>query len=301
MDIKVFLQRFPLVKHLLLMVAVSVAIFVAVYLFLMHYGRHGEEFAVPELVGKNVDELDEFPQSKLLEYIIIDSVYVPNREGGEVLSQNPIAHEKVKAGRKVYMIICAYNPEKITVPDVIDMTVRRAISELGAVELQGGKLTFVENEYKNAVLEMYYKGRPVDDKTQVPKGSEIDFTVGLGENPDEAVTLTPFVLGKSPKEARRDILPASMNVGVEHYDADIDPRYARVSRQEPNYNGITRLPLGAKVELWYSSDRSTDFDKLVKDFKVDTTGAAASGVPVYGSDGDDELLIEEGDGGLLSW
>jgi hypothetical protein len=55
------------------------------------------------------------------------------------------------------------------------------------------------------------------------------------------------------------------------------------------------------VELWYSSDRSTDFDKLVKDFKVDTTGAAASGVPVYGSDGDDELLIEEGDGGLLSW
>lgn len=289
MSIKEFFRKFPILKHLLLMLLISIAIFIGVYFLLQHYSRHGQEFSVPEIVGKNIEELSSFPQSSQLEFIVIDSVFVPNSEGGLVLTQDPIAHENVKSGRKVYITISAYRPEKIQVPDVIDMTVRRAISELEGAGLQGGKLTFVESSFKNAVLEETYKGRGVTPKTMVEKGSYIDLTVGKGDVPEEAVSMVPFVLGKTPEDARKTILSASMNIGKEHYPTDIDPRYVRVAKQQPNYNGRSRLPLGTAVEIWYESENKTDFDKLVKEFKVDTTNIE-----------EQEALLEESES-FFSW
>ncbi len=289
MNIRELFYKHPLFKHLFLMLVVSAAILIGVYFFLKHYSRHGQEFAVPEIVGQNISDLSSFPQSSQLEYIVIDSVFVPNSEGGVVLTQDPIAHEKVKAGRKVYITISAYSPEKIPVPDVLDMTVRRAISELEGVGLQGGKLTFVESDFKNAVLEQHYKGREVTEKTMVEKGSFIDLTVGKGEVQEDAVTVAPFVLGKTPEDARRAILSSSLNIGKEHYPKDIDPRYVRVAKQEPAYNGRSRLPLGTAVEIWYESENTTDFDKLVKEFKIDT------------SDIIEQEMVEEESESFFSW
>ncbi len=255
------------------MLLVCIGIFIMVYFFLRMYSRHGHEFAVPEIVGKNIEDIASIPESQNLEYVIIDSIFVANSEGGVILTQDPVAHEKVKEGRKVYITISAYSPEKVIVPEVMDMTVRRAVSELEGAGLQGGKLTFIENDYKNAILGQSYRGKPIHEKTEVPKGSMIDLTVGLGALPNEAVTLAPFVLGKTPEDARRSILSASMNVGKEHYETDMDIRYARVYKQYPDYNGVTRLPLGATVELWYRSENKTDFKKLVREFKVDTSNA----------------------------
>jgi beta-lactam-binding protein with PASTA domain len=271
MSIKEFFYKFPLVKHLLLMLGVSIVIFICIYFFLKVYGRHGEEFSVPEIVGKNIEELNTFPQASQLNFIVIDSIFVPNSNGGIILSQDPIAHQKVKAGRKIYLTISSYRPEKIHVPDIVDMTVRRAISELEGAGLEGGKLTFVESEFKNAVLEQYYKGRLVSENTKVEKGSQIDLTIGKGNSEEGATTVAPFVLGKSPKDARKSILSSSLNVGKEHYPKDVDPRYVRVAKQSPNYNGRTRLHFGTEIEIWYESENTTDFSKLVKDFKVDTT------------------------------
>ena len=271
MNIKEFFYKYPLFKHLLLMFGVSVIILIGVYFFLKHYSRHGQEFIVPEIVGHNISDLSSFPESTQLEFIVIDSVFVANSEGGIVLTQDPIAHENVKPGRKVYITISSYSPEKIHVPDVIDMTVRRAISELEGAGLQGGKLSFVESEFKNAVLEQYHKGRMVAENTMVEKGSYIDLTVGKGDIQEESVTIAPFVLGKTPEDARRTILSASLNVGKEHYPADVDPRYVRVAKQSPNYNGRSRLQLGTTVEIWYESENTTDFNKLVKNFKIDTS------------------------------
>lgn len=271
MNIKEFFYKFPLIKHLLLMLIVSIIIFIGVYFLLKMYGRHGEEFSVPEIVGKNIEDLNTFPQASQLNFIVIDSIFVPNSNGGIILSQDPIAHQKVKAGRKIYLTISAYRPEKIHVPDIVDMTVRRAISELEGAGLEGGKLTFVESDFKNAVLEQYYEGRLISENTKVEKGSYIDLTIGKGNVEEEAKTVAPFVLGKTPKDARKTILSSSLNVGKEHYPKDVDPRYVRVAKQSPNYNGRTRLHFGTEIEIWYESENTTDFNKLVKDFKVDTS------------------------------
>ena len=284
-----FFSRFPIVKHLFLMLLVSVVIMIGVYFFLKIYGRHGQEISVPEIVGKNIDELNTFPQSSQLNYIIIDSVFVANSKGGIILSQDPIAHEKVKEGRKIYLTISSYRPEKIHVPDIIDMTVRRAITELDGAGLECGKLTFVESDFKNAVLERYHNGRMVSENTKVEKGSYIDLTVGLGSVEEEAVNIVPFVLGKTPKDARKTILSASLNIGKEHYPKNADPQYVRVAKQKPNYNGRTRIPLGSEIEIWYESEETTDFKKLVKDFKVDTTEII-----------EEETYTEESNG-LFNW
>jgi hypothetical protein len=31
------------------------------------------------------------------------------------------------------------------------------------------------------------------------------------------------------------------------------------------------MPLGTKIEIWYESEKTTDFNKVVKEFKVDTS------------------------------
>ena len=174
--------------------------------------------------------------------------------------------------------------------DVIELKVKEINDkDIICTVLQGGKLTFVESSFKNAVLEETYKGRGVTPKTMVEKGSYIDLTVGKGDVPEEAVSMVPFVLGKTPEDARKTILSASMNIGKEHYPTDIDPRYVRVAKQQPNYNGRSRLPLGTAVEIWYESENTTDFNKLVKNFEIDTSTIV------------DEEVIDEENEASFNW
>ena len=263
-----FFKRYPWVLHLLIMLGVSLVVLMLVFLFIRIYARQGEEFELPDMVGKNITEL-QADNPIGLDIVVLDSVFRPGQEGGRILTQDPKGGTRVKRGRKLYITMTAFTPEDAVLPELAGLTVRQAVNELQASGLTCGKLTFVEDPYKNNVIEQTCKGKTVYAGQQITRGSVIDLVVGLGDGMGRSVV--PFVIGKTADRARRDIQSASLNVGREHFSGVKDRQTAVVCRQEPDYTGVSKYPYGTYVDLWYADADAVDVERMVREFKVDSS------------------------------
>ena len=254
--------------HLLIMLAISAVILVLVFIFIRIYARQGTESEMPDVVGMNISEA--MANNDLdLEYVVMDSIFRQGAEGGTILTQDPKGGTMVKSGRKVYVSITSYNADDAILPELAGLSVRQAVSELYALGLTVGKLTFVEDPYKNSVVDQSCKGKSLYAGQQIARGSVVDLVIGSGDGTGS--NSVPFVIGKTADKARRDILSVSLNVGEEHFRGVKDKNTAVVYRQEPDYTGVNKYPYGTSVELWYIDANSTDVAKMVQDFKVDSS------------------------------
>lgn len=263
-----FFKRYPWVLHLLIMLGVSLVVLIVAFQIIRIYARQGQEYELPDMVGHNVAELLADNPIEL-DVVVMDSIFRPGQEGGLILTQDPKGGTKVKKGRKLYITMTAYTPEDAVLPELVGLTVRQAVSELSAAGLQAGKLKFVEDPYKNNVIEQTCKGKTVYAGQQIERGSMIDLLVGLGDGSGRSVV--PFVLGRTPDRARRDILSASLNVGREHFGGVKNRSTAVVVRQDPDYTGVSKYTYGTSVELWYRDADDVDVDKMVREFQVDSS------------------------------
>ena len=115
----------------------------------------------------------------------------------------------------------------------------------------------------------------------------VDLTVGMGETPTG--TRVPFVIGQVASKARRGILSASMNVGQEHFDGVTDRSTAVCYRLNPDYTGVTRYPLGTYVDMWYCDATDEDVERIISNFKVDSSQIFTSDLDLY----EDYYTIDE--------
>lgn len=268
MDKEQFFKRFPWVIHVLAMLGISAVILVLVFLFIRIYARQGHEYELPGVVGSDIVSLQE-DNPLDLDIVVLDSIYRPGEPGGVILTQDPKAGTMVKRGRKLYVTITAYNPEDAVLPELAGLTVRQAVSELLSVGLVPGQLKFVEDPYPNNIIDQSCKGKTLYAGQQIARGSVVDLTVGLGDGTGRSVV--PFVIGKTAEKARRDVLTASLNVGKEHFKGVKNRQTAVVYKQEPDYNGVNRYAYGTEVTLWYVDEDKTDVQKMVREFKVDSS------------------------------
>lgn len=281
-----FFKKYPVAKHLLLMLGISAVILILVFIILKIYARQGQEYTLPDVVGMNYEEVRR-GDSLSLRYVVLDSIFKPGIEGGQILSQDPKPGTMIKKGRKIYITMTAYAAEDAVMPELSGSTVRQAVSHLENVGLQVGKLRFVDDPYKNAVIDQSMNGKNVYAGQQVPRGSRIDLTVGLGDGLGQSVV--PFVIGRTSDRARRDILVVSLNVGREHFNGVKDRQKAVVYRQEPDYTGVTQYPYGTEVELWYRDATPDEIDQMIKEFKVDSSKIIINSSP-------DESILTDDEG-----
>ena len=263
-----FFKRFPWVLHLLLMLGASLVILAVVFLFIRLYARQGQEYELPDVVGGHIEAL-KADNPVGLDYVVLDSIYRPDREGGLVLTQDPKAGTLVKKGRKVYLTLTSYTPEPSAMPELAGLSVRQAVSELASAGLAVGRLKFVDDPYKNTIVDQSCRGKSVYAGQEVPSGAVIDLVVGLGDG--KGASVVPFVIGKTADRARRDIVSLSLNVGKEHFRGVKDKSAAVVYRQEPDYTGVNRHAYGTEVELWYKDASADEVKQMVSEFKVDSS------------------------------
>lgn len=263
--VKIF-EEHPILKHLILMLAVSVVIIILIFLGLKLYGRHGDVCEMPDVMGLNIEEAQN-DNSNGLRYVVIDSIFQSGDPGGTILMQDPKAGTRIKPGRKVYVTISSYSAEAPTMPHVSN-TATIAISTL---EKEGllGKLYFrVDESVAGAVLNRTYKGYEVQEGERLDPGALIDLTIAM--RADNTATV-PFVIGKNSIDARRDIHRAMLNIGREHLRGITERNRAIVVRTEPEFNGINQYPYGTEIEIWYESSDKVDGAKLAREFKVDSS------------------------------
>lgn len=265
---KDFFKQHPLIKHLLYMLVISIVIIVLAFMLIKAIARQGKEYELPDYCGTPLAQL-KHDNPLHFTYVVIDSVYDAEKEGGIIIQQDPKPGTMVKTHRKVYVTVTTFAPSDVVLPELSNMTVRSAVSALEAAGLRCGKLKFVDSPYRNMILEATCKGKMVYAGEKMDQGAAVDLTVGIGDKP--VGTRVPFVIGQAPAKARRGILSASLNVGAEHWEGVTNRNSAVCYKLYPDYTGVTRYPLGTIVEMWYCDATEADIERIISNFKVDST------------------------------
>ncbi len=269
MDIKEFFKSRLFLKQLLFAVVLTITIIFLLIGSLNLYTHHGQSVTVPDVRGMKPEELSEHNDFSDFEFIVVDSVYDAKKEKGSIISQDPFPNAKVKRSRKVYLTVVSTTPERVKMPNLIDLTMRQAVSLLETYGLQVGSLEFVPDIAKNAVLKQKYKGVEIEAGKPIAKGSRIDLVVGQGMGSDKIPV--PFLLGKKQSEALKIIRASALNVGAEVFEDVKDTVHARVYKQRPAHGPNQYVKMGQTIDLWYRSDKKVNFDDLIRNYKFDST------------------------------
>ena len=261
-----FLRKHPVVLHLLLTLAASVLIVVLVFVFIKIYSRHGQEFVMEDYAGQNYSEvLSTNPHD--LRFVITDSIYNNDNMPGTILTQDPPAGAMIKKGRQVYLTIAASEPEDIIMPDLVDMSLRQAVSQLMSDGLLIGRLDFVESEDRNAIKSQSIRGRRVLAGQKVSRGSVVDLSVGRGTS--MAGTVVPVLIGKNRENAQRAVFSSSLNISEIFTQSVTNKSTAMVYKQDPVCSD-EKYPLGATVSVWYCPADEYEAKRRAADREIDS-------------------------------
>ena len=240
---------------------------------LSFYTQNGEAIELPDLTGISSNQLPEMEIARDFNFIVIDSVYDDHFNKGEIVLQDPIPGAKVKSGRKVYITIVATQPEMVVMPDLVDLSLRQALSELKSNSLKLDKLNYVSNFAKNAVLAQTIDGDTVSAGTEVLKGTSIQLILGKGLNNEKLEV--PFLIGMTENEAFKILNNSALNIGYLKYLDGRDKVHARVYEQQPSPKDNVKVEFGTYVDLWFRNDLYYNFDSLVDFYLIDTVAVDA--------------------------
>lgn len=231
-------------------------IILGIFKFIDNYTLHGETITVPSLEGLTIDEVEKILTEKELRYSILDSIYIENAVGGTVLEQNPAIDDLVKKNRTIYITVSKIVPTQVSMPDVVDMSLRLAIGKLKSYGLKI-KTQQRPSECVNCVLKQEINGKIIKPNEKIDKGSTIVLTIGIGTSNEKI--LAPYVIGLTKEEAQNQIMGSSLNTGFMDYEdckcvTKEDTLNAKVYRQNPVKSENIAINIGSSIDLYFTCD-----------------------------------------------
>ena len=129
MNLLRFLISKSFFKQLFFAALCSVFLFLIIYFGLNIITKHNSYQKVPELRGISLKKLSVILEKEGLRFEIIDSSrYIPSMKPMTVISHIPFAGREVKKNRKIYLTVNPSGFKKISLPNIIQITKRNAIS-----------------------------------------------------------------------------------------------------------------------------------------------------------------------------
>ncbi|QXP51830.1 PASTA domain-containing protein [Cellulophaga sp. HaHa_2_95] len=143
--------------------------------------NHGEFVEVPDLAKLSVTQMRKVVEDADLRFEVLDSAnYNPDYPRFSVIEQNPPAGNKVKQSRKIYVTVNPSGYKKVSVPSIIQVTLRNATAKLRAVGLDVQRVTYIDEFGKDMVYRIKYKGKYIEEGYKLPKTSKIELVCGNG-------------------------------------------------------------------------------------------------------------------------
>lgn len=221
--------------------------------------HHGEKIAVPNVVGKHIDNIEELLDESELDYIVLDSIFRPDVKEGTIIKQNPEPTSRTKVFVKSSRILEISLSKKINyvvVPDLLHKSKRYAESIL---KNRGLKFQFSYKISPNdidAVMSQRFKGRRIREGAKVPHGSIIHLIIGKGSKEDPFEV--PELYGLTYTQADSVIyeLPSvSLIIGdCSGCKTKKDTLKARISSQTPEYFKGNMRPPGSDIVIFLEKD-----------------------------------------------
>ena len=273
MDFLRFLASKIFLRHLALAVAIGIILLLGTLLFLRIYTHHGQAITVPDMTGLTEEEVEDVILSRNLRSQVIDSVFSSEMPRGTVIKQNPGPGSRVKKNRRIFLTMNAVNPEMVTMPRLVGLSIRQARLALENAGLQLGEIEYRPDYAINNVLQQKYRDSVIFEGTEIGKGSVIDLVLGMGLS--DETTRVPDLVGLPLGIAREMIADHYLNIRAITYDLAMvnadDSANAFIWRQYPEYDQLRRLNLGMEVDIWLTTDSTLlpSPDSLLKDEERD--------------------------------
>ena len=217
--------------------------------------------AVPNFIGVNMDNIDDFIGNKDLNYVINDSVYSDNAPAGSVISQDPDPHIEtaidtipsfVKPGRRIYLTVVKKGGEYKVLPDLLSVNNSKKLAKV-KLEMLGFKVNFESKQHKDdgRVLELKYNGKKIDAGNKLLKGSVIEVIYRSGEG-GKPVNL-PMLIGETAFNAQQLLALSGLESEV-FYESALtaeDSLSFVVYKQSPHPQSVVEgaVPSGSLVTI----------------------------------------------------
>ena len=273
MSIKNFILSKIFLKNLGLAAVIIVGLVMIFLIWLNFYTRHGQSRPVPDFVGLTPEQTSKLARKSRVRFQIIDSVYTSEVPRGCIAEQNPVPGFKVKKGRNIILTINAYNPEMVSMPNLVNLPKRQAIALIENAGLEMGILRYIPDISIDVVIKQLLNGKEVQEGDSLQKGSVIDLILGKGLSNQR--TAIPDLTGLDLVSAKNRILGASLTLVTSIFDNTIktgrDSAIAFVYKQNPEFSYDATLQLGSSIYVWLTVDSA----KL----QVDSTRVILDSVP----------------------
>ena len=244
------------VRNLLLALGVVVVLIVGAMIFLNRVTQHGKELSVPDFSNLSIAEAEYVASQAGVRVEVTDSVFVKRMKRGAVYRQNPAPGSKVKQGRRIVLTINAVNAKKVTMPDLVGLSLRQAKAELMSRGLVLNRLVYVQDMATNNVLRQLKGNREIEPGTMIDSESAIDLVLGLNDLDNKAYV--PDVTGLKNMSAVEAMFDHSLNIKDLKFDETVkdydDSLNAMVYRQVPEPSDSVSVAMGEEVMLYLTVD-----------------------------------------------
>ncbi|MEX2597519.1 MAG: PASTA domain-containing protein [Salibacteraceae bacterium] len=227
------------------------------YIYLKHYTKQENTINVPSLIGYDLFEAESFLKESNLLAEVVDSLYLPEHRGGEIVEQEPRPDSKVKEHRKIYLTISRYNAPMVRLPNILNQTLALALAKLDSYGIKVSELINKPSDCTNCVVGVELNGKTIEPGASIERGVSINLIIGEGATGDKFPI--PALYGLSAEEAQALLLMEGFNVGATPYvdcETKEDSSIARVYKQNPEPNGKNSLTKGSSIDLYLSPDKS---------------------------------------------
>lgn len=244
------------VRNLLIAFAIVVVLIAGAMIFLNLVTQHDKEISVPDFSNMTVAEAEIAAAEAGMRVDVTDSVFVKRMKRGAVYRQNPTPGSKVKNGRRVVLTINAVNAKRVTMPNLVGLSLRQAKAELMSRGLVLDRLVYVQDMATNNVLRQLMGNREIEPGTMIDSESHIDLVLGLNDLDNKAYV--PDVTGLKNLSAVEAIFDHSLNVKGLRFDDTVkdydDSLNAMVYRQVPEPSDSISVAMGEAVMLYLTTD-----------------------------------------------
>jgi beta-lactam-binding protein with PASTA domain len=230
------------------------------------YTHYGEALTVPDFSGLTIEQVEQVCLEKDLRFTVIDSTFVANTPFFTVVEQSPKASSKVKRKRMIYLTISTDKPPKVRIPNVIDVSLRQAVTLLEGFGLKVGEMKYVPGIAQNVVIRIERKGRVLKEGQLIDKGSFIDLVMEDGESAE--MVPVQDLSGLTIEEAMFALSGFSLTIGATVYDKMVkDTTRAVVYKQAPEPSEDNIISKGSPVDVWLTTP--DNFKTMLKNKPVE--------------------------------
>ena len=240
------------------------------------YTNHNIKIEVPNLLGIQINDLNDTLEDLELRYEIRDSIYSENHPMGMIIQQDPKPHSNnfpnyIKPNRNLYLTIVKRQEIYKTIPDLMSNVYSKNIGK-SKLEMLGFKVDLEIRNHKDRdkVLEIRFDDQIVKAGRKLLKGSTLKLIYGSGDKgkPIELPDFRGMNIYLATNKANEIGLELEINYNDSVFDFK-DSNRAVIYSQYPDaeINNKSFISIGSLVIL--DANLSTPLDSI---YAKDTVG-----------------------------